>query len=153
MVNSCAVKGCRSRGVSSTITYHRFPTVDPDLCRSWTTFCKIEGLTSATSRVCSLHFTNDDFYNNNNGRRLRSKVVPTIYTKPSQLSGTELKISKPFDFWSNFKISSNSKLFFSVLSGTPDTFTHEVSIDVSILPTELYVNIEGSYLKIWWANN
>jgi len=82
------MKRCPSRtNGDKSITLHRFPVADPNLCQSWMKFCGIENLASATTRICSLHFKPDDFDTSLEKSKLREQAIPTIPICPIQISG------------------------------------------------------------------
>ncbi len=99
MVNRCCVPGCpASKSNISGVTFHRFPS-DPVLLGAWLEhFPKTNFAPSAHSRVCSLHFSENDFtcksqdkqeskrrqQNHLLTRRLVPQAVPTFQPIPEK---------------------------------------------------------------------
>jgi hypothetical protein len=77
---TCRVKGCsrRSSGGGGT-KFHSFPTKHPHLCALWNNACwrASEGVASWKNfRVCSSHFSADDFEDVNGKSKLKQSAVP-----------------------------------------------------------------------------
>jgi hypothetical protein len=64
MVNKCVAYGCKSGYKSDNrkdVTFHSFPK-DPEVCSKWLrAIPRKDFQPSKHSRMCSLHFTDDDF--------------------------------------------------------------------------------------------
>lgn len=61
----CSVQGCKSKSsggeVGNELRYFRFPT-DKIVCNSWVEKCgRKSPINTATARVCSLHFVENDY--------------------------------------------------------------------------------------------
>lgn len=87
MPNKCAVFGCRTgyRGeLNNNISLHSFPHKNVDLMNSWLNRISRDAnfIPSKNSRVCSLHFTDDDFVterhdsNKSRSKKLAEKALP-----------------------------------------------------------------------------
>jgi hypothetical protein len=81
----CFIRGCQSKYASDPkLSVHQLP-VREDIRAKWTTFIGI-GANDACSdsiRVCSMHFTEDQFKRNCYQRRLVAGAIPTI--KPGDI--------------------------------------------------------------------
>ncbi|XP_071743723.1 LOW QUALITY PROTEIN: THAP domain-containing protein 1-like [Lepeophtheirus salmonis] len=78
---SCVAFGCKSKyAAGDSISYHRFPTQDPERCRQWVRNLKRDDFTlKKFSRICSEHFTPESFNRTLDVVRLRENAVPTIF--------------------------------------------------------------------------
>lgn len=66
---------------------HRFPLGDPELLKVWIEKMACEGWTpSKFSKLCSLHFADDCFYQLGSRRYLRKGSVPTEFDLPASTS-------------------------------------------------------------------
>uniref|UniRef100_A0A8C4NJ04 THAP-type domain-containing protein n=1 Tax=Dicentrarchus labrax TaxID=13489 RepID=A0A8C4NJ04_DICLA len=92
---SCSAFGCTNRSTKgSGIHFFRFPLSDHDrLMRWWINMKRINWSPTTTSRLCSVHFEEDQFsIDNRTGRkRLKDTAVPTIFNFSPHL----LKNKKP----------------------------------------------------------
>ena len=91
MVNTCAVAICSSPQEAS---YHRFPK-NLSIQKVWINSCRRNGqINPATAKVCSTHFTEDDFerdfMNEILGHKtrniLKKNSVPTLLLRMGELS-------------------------------------------------------------------
>ncbi|KAM7294818.1 hypothetical protein ISCGN_024323 [Ixodes scapularis] len=85
MPSTCADIGCANRGGQDLgISYHRFPLNDPELLKAWMEKlpCRDWKL-SRWSKLCSLHFADNCFYQLNNKTYLRQGSVPTVFSSPA----------------------------------------------------------------------
>ena len=75
----CAQKNCVSTQHSAGIILHVFPRFDPHR-QQWIEFMgQYQGWQPKTSsRVCSLHFRDSEYYIINGNRRLKPTAVPTV---------------------------------------------------------------------------
>ena len=85
MPNKCSAFGCKSGYASNQaeetilkITSHSYPLANVELCENWLRANPRKDFTpSKNSKVCSLHFRDEDFVeisNDNNNRRRRKKL-------------------------------------------------------------------------------
>ncbi|XP_022055113.2 uncharacterized protein LOC110954744 [Acanthochromis polyacanthus] len=74
----CCVPLCNSSSkYNTTLSFHKFPP-DPELRRTWIESIQREKLhVSRFSRVCSRHFTGEDFQED--GRQLKPGAVPVLF--------------------------------------------------------------------------
>ena len=87
MVRYCAVYGCSNNSCNSVIdgkriSFHRFPSKNVSLLKTWLSKIKRDNFTpTENSRICSSHFEEDCFeYSNfSNKRCLKNDAVPTIF--------------------------------------------------------------------------
>ena len=75
----CAVKNCESTQ-NSPVILHVFPRFDPPR-QQWIDFTKkYQGWQPKTSsRVCSIHFRDSEYYIVNGNKRLKPTAIPTVY--------------------------------------------------------------------------
>ena len=77
MVNKCAAINCRSGYAGEykdpNITFHRFPVKDEKLLLQWLKFARKDFKPSEHSRICSLHFKDEDFVNDSADQQNRRK--------------------------------------------------------------------------------
>jgi len=60
--------------------FSRFPLENKNILASWTSFVgRTNWQPTATSRICSLHFNNDDYYQASNRLILKPGVLPKKY--------------------------------------------------------------------------
>uniref|UniRef100_A0A672H6Q9 THAP-type domain-containing protein n=1 Tax=Salarias fasciatus TaxID=181472 RepID=A0A672H6Q9_SALFA len=86
MVRVCAYPGCfnqmkrRCLGRSRLVTFHKLPVQDPERLKLWlVALGKDIGTTSVDSlRVCSEHFSKDDFRMCKGRPLLTTTAVPTV---------------------------------------------------------------------------
>ena len=114
MVNKCAAYGCRSgykkkdvgeKGGDEKVTFHSFPLQNKELCDRWLRANPRKDFVPTThSRLCSLHFTPNDFvevHTDSNKRRdksrgdeklvkryLKDDAVPSIFPSAPQYLST-----------------------------------------------------------------
>jgi hypothetical protein len=79
----CAVVGCRNNTrVIKEVIYHRFPIKNPQLLASWNKCCgdvNPNDLSGAKwKRICSSHFTDEDYVEGGGQRRLSPRAVPSL---------------------------------------------------------------------------
>lgn len=79
----CCVPLCKSQqGKTPGVSYHQFPS-DEELCSKWKKNVSRENLVindkSASTVVCSKHFTENDLVPGYRIRKLRPGVVPTVF--------------------------------------------------------------------------
>lgn len=88
----CSVAGCncdnQSRDFNKDISFYRFPK-DEIICKAWANACeRSDKFKPNNGRICSKHFSKDDFernlkyellnYSPINRRTLKSSAVPTL---------------------------------------------------------------------------
>lgn len=94
----CAVFGCNSSNykgkknkTNKNIRFLAFPK-DPKICKQWVVFCgRMDHFNTTSSKICSYHFTTDDYKSNafleQYGlpvvKRLKPNVVPSV--RPSTI--------------------------------------------------------------------
>ncbi|XP_040575438.1 THAP domain-containing protein 1-like [Lepeophtheirus salmonis] len=78
---SCVAFGCKNKyAAGNSISYHRFPTQDPERCRQWVRKLKRDDFTPKKFlRICSEHFTPESFNRTLDVVRLRENAVPTLF--------------------------------------------------------------------------
>ncbi|XP_040570052.1 THAP domain-containing protein 1-like [Lepeophtheirus salmonis] len=78
---SCVAIGCKiGMLLAIQISYHRFPTNDPERCRQWVRNLRRNNVTpKKLSKICSEHFTPESLNWTLDGVRLREKAVPTLF--------------------------------------------------------------------------
>ncbi|XP_065142139.1 uncharacterized protein [Paramisgurnus dabryanus] len=100
MVRNCAYPGClnlfkkirlrsKPRSERERLTFHRFPTFDPHRLEIWLLALQLDTNTPMRKlkawRICSDHFTPDDFRVTLGGRiLLKSTAVPIVYSQGSE---------------------------------------------------------------------
>lgn len=81
MMVSCSIKDCKSNWKkSSVINFYRFPVSNEKIVKYWIAATRRNNWTPCSdARICSLHFTDSDFYSSieHNEKRLKSNVIPT----------------------------------------------------------------------------
>ncbi|XP_029686014.1 zinc finger protein 37 homolog isoform X1 [Takifugu rubripes] len=85
---SCSAIGCTNRhSKGSALQFFRFPLRDADRLKQWLRNVKrVNWIPSDASRLCSMHFVDNDFCMNEGGqRRLKHTAVPTIFNTPPHL--------------------------------------------------------------------
>ncbi|XP_062298593.1 THAP domain-containing protein 5-like [Scomber scombrus] len=84
---TCAAFGCTSRYIKdSGIQLFRFPFRDQPRLKQWVINIRRKDWTpNMHSRMCSVHFTEDQFYAPLGKRRLKKTAVPTIFNFPPHL--------------------------------------------------------------------
>ena len=87
----CCASGCKSRGGKlkrGSQTFHRFPT-DLPLRKRWVEAVARVGWTPNNSRLCSLHFKDDDYDGSAELRRwrLKSGAVPSVFERARPIRG------------------------------------------------------------------
>ncbi|XP_040078579.1 THAP domain-containing protein 3 [Ixodes scapularis] len=85
MPSTCAAIDCANRGSrDSAISYHRFPLNDPELLKAWMEKMPFRDWTpSRWSKLCSVHFADNCFYQLNNKTYLKQGSVPTVFSSPA----------------------------------------------------------------------
>uniref|UniRef100_A0A3P8W6B9 THAP domain-containing protein 6-like n=1 Tax=Cynoglossus semilaevis TaxID=244447 RepID=A0A3P8W6B9_CYNSE len=86
---SCAAWGCQNRCSVSTrskgITFHRFPK-DVLMRKKWEVALRREKFTATKAcRLCSDHFTPEDFDRTGQTVRIRDGSVPSVFNSPAHL--------------------------------------------------------------------
>ncbi|XP_040563695.1 THAP domain-containing protein 1-like [Lepeophtheirus salmonis] len=78
---SCLAFGCKNKyAAGNSISYHRFPTQDPERCRQWVRNLKRDDFTPKKfSRIYSEHFTPESFNPTLDVVMLRENTVPTLF--------------------------------------------------------------------------
>lgn len=96
MVTSCCVPRCQNRASkNSNISFHAFPFSNPELLKKWLHNIRRKNFTPSknSSRVCSVHFTDDDYKKGvsvihdkgqygtrpRTRRKLKDDAVPTVF--------------------------------------------------------------------------
>ncbi|XP_044015568.1 THAP domain-containing protein 1 [Aphidius gifuensis] len=82
MVVYCCVKNCKNDWIpNSNLTFHRFPWSNPSLLNAWVNVMPLRNNNiNKSSRICSDHFTENDYENNGRiYRRLKKNAVPQIF--------------------------------------------------------------------------
>ncbi|XP_074527446.1 THAP domain-containing protein 6-like [Halichoeres trimaculatus] len=84
MVHSCVAWDCKNRGTVQTrtrgITFHCFPK-DVRVKKQWEVALRRKGFTaSRSSRICSDHFRQEDFDRTGQTVRIRSGVIPSVFS-------------------------------------------------------------------------
>ncbi|KAM7375607.1 hypothetical protein PAMA_014624 [Pampus argenteus] len=85
---SCSAFGCTKRpSKDSTVQFFRFPLGDNDRLKRWLLNVRRKNWTpSRSSRLCSSHFEEDQFFTDKKDkRRLKDTAVPTIFNFPLHL--------------------------------------------------------------------
>ncbi|XP_059203071.1 peroxynitrite isomerase THAP4-like [Centropristis striata] len=85
---SCSAFGCYKRqSKDSGVSFFRFPFRDHDRLSRWSINVRRLNWTPTTSsRLCSMHFEEDQFFTDNAGkRRLKDNAIPTIFDFPPHL--------------------------------------------------------------------
>ncbi|XP_071558198.1 uncharacterized protein [Temnothorax nylanderi] len=86
MAVTCSVKGCKSKHQGKLskdgIRFYRFPISNEKILKYWVAATgRSNWIAYSNARMCSLHFTNNDYYKfhveNNQRRRLKPDVIPT----------------------------------------------------------------------------
>ncbi|XP_031343952.1 uncharacterized protein LOC116171320 isoform X1 [Photinus pyralis] len=105
----------------SSISFHGFPK-NQDSRSLWLQACKLPGTIPKQAKLCSKHFTIEDFqvYNTTGSRLLKSTAVP------SQNMTRIVKSSKSFQLGKSFIFSSNA----NVIQSSASTQSNE-NIDTS----------------------
>ena len=82
--NKCRVKDCESTQYHRGISLHRFPFDQKhvQILEKWIEFVNIPSFKpSKTSRICSLHFLDSDYFINHLGKKcLNRQAIPTVTT-------------------------------------------------------------------------
>ncbi len=100
---SCSVAICHNSYNKTSkqippINYHRFPR-DPKFRKIWTTLThRADKFNFSTGRICSIHFTENDFYSKTvKGKQvkcLKSTAVPTLNLLPQSSGSTSQTIKR-----------------------------------------------------------
>ncbi|CAK1592709.1 unnamed protein product [Parnassius mnemosyne] len=119
MVQSCVVNGCKSESYPGCgKSFHRFPN-DEETRNKWIQALHITKKISKYSVVCSLHFKKEDFLPSLY-KKLKSKVVPSIFSMVGMSSVTSMKSVQSIQSSSfNIAISSDGSLCILPSSGVP----------------------------------
>ena len=83
MGTTCAAYGCTNRGKKgSTVRFHKFPSIKrADLRKKWTLAMKRKDFSpSASTTVCSDHFSSQDYEVGLKYRTLKRDAIPVVYT-------------------------------------------------------------------------
>ncbi|XP_072543764.1 THAP domain-containing protein 1-like [Salminus brasiliensis] len=86
MVNQCCVPRCESKAKRSTKRFHRFPR-DVEMCRLWLLLMnhRLSSTAAVTRdsvkhlRVCSDHFSPEDYRRLSLNNALKSSAVPSVF--------------------------------------------------------------------------
>ena len=97
MVKSCAAYGCTNRfSKDNTISFHKFPLSNPELCKRWVIATKRKNfLPTKYSFICSEHFLSTDYANSDCHKpHLKEEAVPSIFNFPENLHHRPKKARK-----------------------------------------------------------
>jgi len=94
----CVAHNClnhtENKDAARVVHFHQFPFENADLTRKWVIATKIDGLIAKKShRLCSDHFTRDD-YIFSNSTRLKPNAVPSVFSFPPHLLKKPMKKRK-----------------------------------------------------------
>lgn len=113
MVKSCAAYGCTNRfSKDSSISFHRFPVDNHELCMKWIVAMKRDRFAPTKySYICSSHFTPGDYRASHPGQRrqLKTDAVPSTFSFPDRLIQAKPKRKLPLKRPTNMEIESPSK--------------------------------------------
>ena len=106
----CAYKSCGTKA-GAGITLHAFPNPQIDQnCQKWIEFVNEHPgwQPKATSRLCSLHFRDSEYYIVNGNKRLKPSAIPTVSLDSENEEGDEsLEVTESVNSYSQMDISQD----------------------------------------------
>ena len=97
MGTTCAAYGCTNRGKKgSTVRFHKFPSIKrADLRKKWTLAMKRKDFSpSASTTVCSDHFSSQDYEVGLKYRTLKRDAIPVVYTSEKETNFTKQSVPR-----------------------------------------------------------
>ena len=105
----CALKNCETKA-GAGITLHAFPNpqINPN-CQKWIEFVKKhpEWQPKSTSRLCSLHFRDSEYYITNGNKRLKPSAIPTVSMDTEIEEDEVLAVTESANSYSQVDISQD----------------------------------------------
>ncbi|XP_072753985.1 uncharacterized protein [Anoplolepis gracilipes] len=169
MPGTCCVKNCKSVWTkNSNINFYRFPSQDETILKYWIAATGRNNWSPYTSaRICSLHFTEDDYYKNKENpkrRRLKPKIIPTQYVHASilqvfsqdtntlQISQDEIHKMKSYDQDSTIMLNEE-KLIKDTNETTSNSFSNDQNSTITLNEEKLIENINNETISVETTSN